>query len=238
MSDTIHDDPRPRTSLTTRATGTPGTASTASTRQPWAGRLVGPGGRGSSGWRPPWWSRFCLLPLNVPVDRRREARVRADTIAAERLLEDLDHLHPGAIAALAAAGGGAFGTAADDPDVAARAECGRACGESPSSAVASTRSGRSATRLRRGPRARRTGSPRAWRAGERTAEIGPRIAAVPNVLDAAYAVVLVDLLDDDEVDLLLTPWDDVVGSPFGEGFGEPPDPRGRADPRGQCFPRR
>ncbi len=52
--------------------------------------------------------------------------------------------------------------------------------------------------------------------GESTAEIGPRMAAVPIVLDAAYAVVLVDLLAADEVDLLLAPWDDVVGSPFGE----------------------
>ena len=40
-----------------------------------------------------------------------------NSVAAERLLDDLDHLHPGAIAALAAAGGGSFGTAEDDPDV-------------------------------------------------------------------------------------------------------------------------
>ncbi len=56
-------------------------------------------------------------------------------------------------------------------------------------------------------------------AGESTAEIGPRMAAVPVVLDAAYAVVLEDLLDDDELDLLLGPWEEVVGSPFGDRPG-------------------
>ena len=40
------------------------------------------------------------------------------------------------------------------------------------------------------------------------------MAAVPMVLDAAYAVVLEDLLDAAELDLLLAPWEDVVGSPF------------------------
>jgi hypothetical protein len=41
------------------------------------------------------------------------------------------------------------------------------------------------------------------------------MAAVPIVLDAAYAVVLEDLLDAAELDLLLAPWEEVVGSPFG-----------------------
>jgi hypothetical protein len=66
--------------------------------------------------------------------------------------------------------------------------------------------------------------------GESTSEIAPRIAAAPIVLDAAYAVVLEDLLADDELDLLLAPWDEVVGSPFGnEGGaagGEPRDDEG------------
>ena len=52
--------------------------------------------------------------------------------------------------------------------------------------------------------------------GESTAEIGPRMAAVPIVLDAAYAVILEDLLEDADVDLLLGPWEEVVGSPFGD----------------------
>jgi hypothetical protein len=40
------------------------------------------------------------------------------------------------------------------------------------------------------------------------------MAAVPIVLDAAYAVVLRDLLDAAELDLLLAPWEEIVGSPF------------------------
>ncbi len=140
-----------------------------------------------------------------------------NSVAAERLLDDLDHLPPGAIAALAAAGGGSFGTAEDDPGVAARGEL--------------------RARLREMARgARRLDAVRAigdevaaWAsstthwfpagvagAGESTAEIGPRMAAVPIVLDAAYAVVLEDLLDDDELDLLMAPWEEVVGSPFGD----------------------
>ena len=42
------------------------------------------------------------------------------------------------------------------------------------------------------------------------------MAAVPIVLDAAYAVILRDLLDDAELHVLLAPWEDVVGSPFGD----------------------
>jgi hypothetical protein len=160
-------------------------------------------------------------------------RYGPNSVAAERLLGDLDVLHPGAIAALAAAGGGSFGTAEDDPDVAARAEL--------------------RSRLRSvAERSRRMGAIRAigeeieaWAsstthwfpagvagAGESTAEIGPRLAAVPVVLDAAYAVVLEDLLEDEELDLLLAPWEEVVGSPFGDRPGEAdgPAPRDDAEP--------
>jgi hypothetical protein len=45
------------------------------------------------------------------------------------------------------------------------------------------------------------------------------MAAVPIVLDAAYAAVLEDLLSDDELELLLGPWEEVVGSPFGAREG-------------------
>jgi len=140
-----------------------------------------------------------------------------NSVAAERLLDDLDHLDPGAIAALAAAGGGSTGTAGDDPDVAARVEARGRLRE-----VA-----KRAARL--GPVRAIGDEVAAWASstshwfpagvaggGESTAEIGPRMAAVPIVLDAAYAVVLEDLLEDDELDLLLGPWEQVVGSPFGE----------------------
>jgi hypothetical protein len=143
------------------------------------------------------------------------ARFGPNSVAAKRLLEDLKHLPPGAIAALAAAGGGIFGTADDDPDMASRASL--------------------RTRLRdisaaggRLDAIRAIGNEvEAWASStthwfpagvagssESTAEIGPRMAAVPTVLDAAYAVVLRDLLDAAELDLLLAPWEEVVGSPF------------------------
>lgn len=142
-------------------------------------------------------------------------RFGPNSVAAKRLLDDLEHLPPGAIAALAAAGGGTVGTADDDPDVAARAtlraglrdisEAGgrldaiRAIGDEIEAWASSTTHWFPAGVA---------GS------GESTAEIGPRMAAVPVVLDAAYAVVLEDLLDAAELDLLLAPWDEVVGSPF------------------------
>lgn len=148
---------------------------------------------------------------------KRKAQYGPNSVAAERLLDDLDHLHPGAVAALAAAGGGAFGTAEDDPDVAARdalrarlrevaregnrLEAVRAIGDEVASWAASTTH---------------------WfpagvaGAGESTREMGTRLAAAPIVLDAAYAVVLEDLLADWELALLLAPWNDVVGSPFEE----------------------
>jgi hypothetical protein len=140
-----------------------------------------------------------------------------NTTAAKRLLGDLDHLHPGAIAALAAAGGGAFGTADDDPDVAARAELRARLRE-----IATSGGRLNAIRAIGDEIAAWASSTTHWfpagvaGAGESTAEIGPRMAAVPIVLDAAYAVVLEDLLRRDELDLLLQPWNEVVGSPCGD----------------------
>jgi len=169
-----------------------------------------------------------------------------NTIAAERLLEDLDHLHPGTVVALAAAGGGAFGTADDDPDVASRADLrARLRG------IAKAGGRLDAIRAIGDEVAAWASSTTHWfpagvaGSGESTSEIAPRIAAAPIVLDAAYAVVLEDLLDDDELDLLLAPWDEVVGSPCGDkdGGGEDPDderggaPRefGYDDPRADPF---
>jgi hypothetical protein len=144
-------------------------------------------------------------------------RYGPNTVAAERLLEDLDHLHPGAVAALAAAGGGSFGTADDDPNVAARAELRARLRDV---AVAAGRL--EAVRAIGDEVEAWASSTTHWfpagvaGAGESTAEIGPRLAAVPIVLDAAYAVILTDLLRDGELDLLLEPWKEVVGSPFDE----------------------
>jgi hypothetical protein len=144
-------------------------------------------------------------------------RFGPNSVAAERLLGDLDHLPPGAIAALAAAGGGAFGTAENDPDVASRA------GLRARLRAISAASGRlDAIRAIGDEVAAWASSTTHWfpagvaGAGESTAEIGPRMAAVPIVLDAAYAVVLEDLLQDADLDLLMAPWEEVVGSPFDE----------------------
>ena len=151
-----------------------------------------------------------------------KTRFGPNSVVAKRLLDDLEHLPPGAIAALAAAGGGTFGTADDDPDVAARADL-------------RTRLREIATFGGRLDAVRAIGDEvEAWASStthwfpagvagssESTAEIGPRMAAVPVVLDAAYAVVLEDLLDAAELDLLLGPWEEVVGSPFDEGPNGP-----------------
>lgn len=144
-----------------------------------------------------------------------KTRFGPNSVAAERLLDDLEHLPPGAIAALAAAGGGTFGTADDDPDVASRAILRARLRD------ISAAGGRlDAIRAIGGEVEAWASSTTHWfpagvaGSSESTAEIGPRMAAVPMVLDAAYAVVLEDLLDAGELDLLLAPWDDVVGSPF------------------------
>ncbi len=144
-----------------------------------------------------------------------------NSVAATRLLDDLDHLHPGAIAALAAAGGGSFGTAEDDPSVVARADLRLRLRE-----IAKSARRLDAIRAIGDEVADWASSTTHWfpagvaGAGESTAEIGPRMAAVPIVLDAAYAVVLEDLLEDEELDLLLSPWEEVVGSPFGDRLDE------------------
>ena len=139
-----------------------------------------------------------------------------NAIAAERLLDALDRLPPGAVVALAAAGS-ELGTADDDPAVAARAELrGRL------RAVAKSARRLEAVRAIGDEVAAWASSASHWfpagvaGTGESTAEIAPRMAAVPVVLDAAYAVILEDLLSDDELDLLLGPWEEVVGSPFDE----------------------
>lgn len=157
---------------------------------------------------------------------RQEARYGPSSVAAERLLEDLDHLHPGAVAALAAAGGGSFGTAEDDPDVAARDELRGRLRE------IARRSGLlDAVRAMGDEVADWAASTSHWfpsgvaGAGESTREMGTRLAAAPIILDAAYAVVLDDHLARWELDLLLAPWDQVVGSPFTERAADDEEPR-------------
>lgn len=159
-------------------------------------------------------------------------RYGPNSVAVERLLGDLDRLPTGEIAALAAAGGGDVGTAEDDPDVVARAgvrarlreiavqgnrlDAVRAVGDEVASWASSTShwfpAGIAGT-------------------ADSTKDMGPRLAAMPIVLDAAYAAVLEDLLAAWELHLLMAPWADVIGSPFGDrdlpGDGRPaPDGEG------------
>ena len=163
---------------------------------------------------------------------RKKAQYGPNSEAAARLLDDLDHLHPGAVAALAAAGGGAFGTAEDDPDVRARDELRGRLRE-----IARHGSRLDAVRSIGDEVADWAASTTHWfpagvaGANESTREMGTRLAAAPIVLDAAYAVVLEDLLADWELMLLLAPWEDVVGSPFGDGRRRSPGgPDGADDP--------
>jgi hypothetical protein len=145
------------------------------------------------------------------------ARYGPNSVAAERLLDDLDHLPQPAVASLAAAGGGTVGTAPDDPDIAARAEVRSRLRE-----IAAHGDRLTAVRAIGDEVAAWASSTTHWfPAGvlgtlDSTNDMDPRLAAVPVVLDAAYAVVLEDLLADWELDLLLTPWEQVVGSPFGD----------------------
>ncbi len=152
---------------------------------------------------------------------RRTAQYGPNSVAAGRLLDDLDRLHPGAVAALAAAGGGTFGTAEDDPDIGARDELRGRLRE------IARRSGRlDAVRAIGDEVADWAASTSHWfpagvaGAGESTREMGTRLAAAPIILDAAYAVVLEDQLARWELDLLLAPWEQVVGSPFEERAAE------------------
>ncbi len=143
--------------------------------------------------------------------------------AADRFLELLDRLDTPDVVALGAAGGGVVGTDALDPQVIARAELRRELRE------IARRAGRlDAVRAIGGEVERWAGSARHWfPAGvagtlESTTSLGPRMAALPVVLDAAYGIVLADELREAELAILLGPWRDIAGDPFetGSAFGE------------------
>ncbi|MDR3544316.1 MAG: hypothetical protein P4L30_00935 [Candidatus Limnocylindrales bacterium] len=143
--------------------------------------------------------------------------------AADRFLELLDRLDTPDVVALGAAGGGVVGTDALDPQVIARAELRRELRE------IARRAGRlDAVRAIGGEVERWAGSARHWfPAGvagtlESTTSLGPRMAALPVVLDAAYGIVLADQLREAELAILLGPWRDIAGDPFetGSAFGE------------------
>jgi len=138
--------------------------------------------------------------------------------AADRFLEALKRLDVPEIVALGAAGGGVMGTDALDPQVIARAELRLGLRE------IARRAGRlDAVRAIGREVERWAGSAQHWfpagvaGGSEVAASIGPRLAALPMVLDAAYGVVLADQLREAELELLLGPWRDLAGDPFGPG---------------------
>ena len=138
--------------------------------------------------------------------------------AADRFLDVLDRLDTPDVVALGAAGGGVVGTDVRDPQVVARAELRRELRE------IAGRAGRlDAVRAIGGEVENWAGSARHWfPAGvagtlESTTSLGPRMAALPVVLDAAYGVVLADQLRETELAILLGPWRDIAGDPFEPG---------------------
>jgi hypothetical protein len=153
--------------------------------------------------------------------------------AARRFLDALDRLDLPEIVALGAAGGGVVGTDALDPQVMARAKLRNELRE-----IARQAGRLDAVRAIGREVERWAGSARHWfPAGiagtlESTTSLGPRLAALPIVLDAAYGVVLADQLREAQLALLLGPWRDLAGDPFdrGSAFGErDSDPWGGRD---------
>ena len=138
--------------------------------------------------------------------------------AADRFLEALDRLDIPEIVALGAAGGGVVGTDPLDPQVLARAELRLELRE------IARRAGRLEAVRAIGQRVERwAGSAQHWfpagivGGSEDAATLGPRVAALPVVLDAAYGVVLADQRREAELALLLEPWRDLAGDPFSPG---------------------
>ena len=157
--------------------------------------------------------------------------------AADRFLDVLDRLDTPDVVALGAAGGGVVGTDALDPQVVARAELRRELRE------IARRAGRlDAVRAIGGEVENWAGSARHWfPAGvagtlESTTSLGPRIAALPVVLDAAYGVVLADQLRETELAILLGPWRDIAGDPFEPGSPHAAPDAGDPDDRAEGRP--
>src|SRR5664280_1683311 len=162
--------------------------------------------------------------------------------AAARFLDALERLDTPEIVALGAAGGGVVGTDAQDPQVAARARLRLELRE-----IARHAGRLDAVRAIGGEVEQWAGSAQHWfpagvaGTSELAASIGPRLAALQVVLDAAYGVVLADqlrapdraalqvVLDaayagvlahqlrESDLALLLGPWRDLAGDPFEPG---------------------
>jgi hypothetical protein len=138
--------------------------------------------------------------------------------AAERFLEALERLDTPEVVALGAAGGGVVGTDALDPQVVARAELRQGLRE-----IARHAGRLDAVRAIGREVEHWAGSAQHWfpagvaGTSEVATSIGPRLAALQVVLDAAYGVVLADQLRESDLTLLLGPWRDLAGDPFEPG---------------------
>jgi hypothetical protein len=138
--------------------------------------------------------------------------------AAAGFLDALERLDTPEIVALGAAGGGVVGTDAQDPQVAARARLRLELRE-----IARHAGRLDAVRAIGREVEQWAGSAQHWfpagvaGTSELAASIGPRLAALQVVLDAAYAVILADQLRESDLALLLGPWRDLAGDPFEAG---------------------
>ena len=138
--------------------------------------------------------------------------------AAARFLDALERLDTPEVVALGAAGGGVVGTDAHDPQVAARARLRLELRE-----IARHAGRLDAVRAIGREVEQWAGSAQHWfpagvaGTSELAASIGPRLAALQVVLDAAYGVVLADQLRESDLALLLGPWRDLAGDPFEAG---------------------
>jgi hypothetical protein len=176
------------------------------------------------------------------VDSSGARRFGPNGDVVERLLDLIAHFDITELGALtAAAGGSAASTASDplsgDPKARARAllrSVARRSGRLASIAAVNDELTRWATSVHQWLPAGVIGTSQA------RADIEPRSAAIPAILDAVYAALLADLLDDGTYVLLTAPWREVVGPIFEEDRaaardtieGDRPAPRAGDDANG------
>jgi hypothetical protein len=175
--------------------------------------------------------------MRRPRDRRSRFGPNADDVVD--FLEQVERLSTAEILALAAAGAALVGdrgpaeppVAEPDPRLAeARARTRR---------LAETHDRTSALRAVGDEIAHWATSLAHWfpagvaAGSEARSEIPPRMAALPVVLDAAYATVMEDLLTEDEADLLCAAWDEIVPDGDEQAVADaapPPEDPPRQDP--------
>jgi hypothetical protein len=165
------------------------------------------------------------------MDQRARFGPNADDVVA--LLEQLDRLAMAEVVSLAAAGRAMTGDAGPDGSGTIDPASPRAAARARLRALADDHGRLAALRAVGDEIATWAASVAHWfpagiaGGAEARSEISPRLAALPPVLDAAYATVMEDLLTEEETDLLCAAWDEVVPDPdedeADEGEMEPSD---------------